>query len=228
MKMLSLKTLSFMKVSALELPFKDIPRDLQIELEKMKMFNGTFVEEKEEDEKQSAITVQYRGDKKWVFQIIHTWPKCSEENCTCSHRDRFGGIKKSRDCRNNKQGAVELVLEENKEVEIGLLGWRALINFGPRVDFEENMRIYFNEELAKTIITVDESDLFTLTSTLPGKVLKSEYKYENQFQLNQSEYSRYLSMKCPVFGRPRMVELYECIGKVVFSFPLYPYAVPRT
>ena len=230
MKMLSLKTLSFLKVSALKLPFEDIPGDLQIELKKMKMFNGTYVEETEEDEKRSAMTVQYRGDKQWVFQIIHTWPECSEENCSCSSRDRFGRIRKSRDCRNNKQGVVELVLIENKEVEIKLEGWRALVNFGPRVDLEENMRIYFNEELAKTVITVDESapDTFTLTSTLPGKVIKSEYQYENQFQMNQSANSRCLRMKCPVYGGwSKGLELYECTGRVVSSFPLI-FGVPRT
>jgi len=204
----------FLKASLLELPLEDLPRDLQIELKKMNMYNGTFVEETEEDEKKSAMMVQYRGDKQWVFQIIHTWPTCSEENCCCSYRDRFGGIRRSKDCKNKKQGIVELILTENREVEISLQGWKALVNFGPRLELEENMRIYFEEELAKTVITVDESapDIFTLTSTLPGKIIKSEYKYENQFQLMKSKNSRCLTMRCPVYGETRGVELYECSG----------------
>ena len=157
---------------------EDIPRDLQIELKKMKMFNGTFVEETEEDEKNSAMMVQYRGNKQWVFQIIHTLPTCSEENCCCTYMDMFGEIRKSKDCKNKKQEIVELTLTENREVEISLQGWEALVNFGPRLQLEEMIREFFDEELAKTVITVDESapDIFTLTSTLPGKCLNANTK----------------------------------------------------
>ena len=195
--MLTLKTFCFLKVTSSNLPFEDLPDELKVQLEKMKKYNGTFLGEEDEVGKKSVMSVQYRGDRKWIFQINHIWSRCSQKNC--SIRDR--SYRRLKECRVTKQGIVQLHIVENKETQLSLQEWKGFVNFGPRLPLEENMRIFYNEDLAKTVLTIDKSDPGTITFTtiLPGKFIKTEYIYRNRFKMCQSGNMRVLSMMSSVW-----------------------------
>merc|ERR1712066_666180 len=122
-----------------------------------------------------------------------------------------------KECRVKKQGIVQLHIVENKETQLYSQEWKAFVNFGPRLPLEENMRIFYNEDLAKTVLTLDKSDpgTITFTTTLPGKFVKTEYKYRNRFKLCESGKMRVLTMDCPVSGTPRAVDMLEYSGSGV-------------
>jgi len=224
---LTLKTICLLKVTRLNLTYDDIPLDLQKELTKIKKFSGHFVgsrcfnfDDAENDEKKSAMTVQYMGDRKWKFHLSHTWDTCSDENCSV-----FTGTVpwKRNDCRKSKQGVVELLLEEDKELKSGLLVWKALSRFGPSLKVEQEMRYFYKEDSASTVLTVedeeesDQGSSFCFTSKLPGKRLKCEYVYCNHFRLDHTGGIRSLSMTCPISGTPNFLQLLQSEGPTVAS-----------
>jgi len=216
--MLTLKKICLLKVTRLNLTYDDIPLDLQTELKKMKKFSGHFVGNDQKNyEKKSSMTVQYMGDKQWQFHVSHTWNTCSKENCSAYMATRrFGN-----DCRKRKQGVVEFLLEEDKEVLSGAVAWKALAGFGPSFSVDEIMRPYYNEDLASTVLTVEEEDesdeggSFSFTSKLPGRMLKCDYVYCNHFSLDHTGNIRSLSMTCPVTGIPKITKLLESEGTAV-------------
>ena len=64
-KMLSLKSLCFLRVSSLKLPFEDLPGDLPVELRKMELFNGNFSIDELSKDKRTVLSIQYLGNDDW-------------------------------------------------------------------------------------------------------------------------------------------------------------------
>ena len=188
--MLTLKTMCLQEVTRLNMNYEDedIPLDLQTELKKMKKYCGHFVGDDDDEERKSAITVRYMGARKWQFHFSHTWHTCSDKNCSSALN-----------CRKRKQGVVELLLEEDKEVNSGLLVCQALSSFEQKLIVKWMSRLY-HEDMASTVLTVgdeDESDqgsTFSLTTKLPKKRGEGEFTWVRHFRLDHTGSIRSLHM----------------------------------
>merc|ERR1712034_281750 len=108
------------------------------ELTKMKKYNGSFVR-KDDD-----------GDGERLFRVGYDWAFC--ELGVCSNyvwRWDRGNFVQEFSCQKQRNGVVEIMLDENKETKVSLPSFRSLQNLVWKVK-------YFDEDGAKTVITVDE------------------------------------------------------------------------
>eukprot|EP00092_Neocalanus_flemingeri_P016627 GFUD01017988.1.p1 GENE.GFUD01017988.1~~GFUD01017988.1.p1 ORF type:complete len:310 (+),score=78.24 GFUD01017988.1:200-1129(+) len=113
--MLSLRSLSLLKVSSLKLSFKEdeVPYTLVTELKQMLLFNGNFFGQEEyayfagwvwdnKGLKEHVLTIQYQGDGTWAFGICHMCDRCSDR--TCDSNEHCG----------KKPERLQFVLKEKK------------------------------------------------------------------------------------------------------------------
>ena len=125
-KMLSLKSLCFLRVSSLKLPFEDLPGDLPVELRKMELFNGNFSIDELSKDKRTVLSIQYLGNDDWSIQVCSQFKRC--KSC------RVGKCRK-------KPQLSQIVLNEKKTSAsvVGNLKGLMAFGFGHANDFVERV-----------------------------------------------------------------------------------------
>ena len=208
--MQSLKVLCFNRILSLGLAYDDIPVNLQLELNKMKRYNGTFSNIWPHDGGKSFITIQYMGDKLWMYRFGQDWSWCSYDNCFKKVYQVDGTYAMEHHCSKNNQ-LEEILLKENEETKISLHAFKALQ--------ELVWKGLFLKEDTSIRLTQDGSGTLELTSEHTKHRFKL-YRFKRSARRRRwlkviAEYSE--GPVLPILG----ARYEECEGKVLNSIRLY-------
>lgn len=232
--MLSLLRLCSLKVASLNLPVHEIPKTLHGELEKMRLFNGTYTRQlgSGEDAQRSFMNLNYLGEAMWEIQVLNNLGVCNPFQCAS-------------ECCGKSTRRTKFCLKEELEETLGFEICSALAVFGcanaqdwlymePNVNAKTTLRVEFDElEPFKGKISIEtkSSVFFGPASYTHSFEIKSEtFKYErsisHQFRqvLTNLDVNPMLlpfimlpgfaHMWIPMFGRTRSVLLKEYTDSV--------------
>merc|ERR1719508_682869 len=168
--MLTLKTICFLRVSSLKLPYEDLPDDLPVELRKLDKFNGNFSIDESSKGKKTVLSIQYPGDGDWSFQVCTKFEECLY-HC---HFDK---------CLMKPGLFPKLVLKENKSSTSVFGNLKGLLAFGISGSVESMLRSRARADIEVSVTIKVEEDTETNSGILRINYGREAERFERFIQL---------------------------------------------